>query len=120
MPKQQEDMTNLELMEHLSEVTEQYGIKFEYEVADNETTITGLRMFAKKDPEANLAVDVMLLLIAMLSEMAFMTVSELNSEHSYALRCQQIQTVIDKIQEIVGQRYVSAIDDAKTHIDLVH
>jgi hypothetical protein len=111
------DKTNVEIMEYLSELTEQYGVRFEYTVERD--TITSLVILQKPNAELNSAIDVMLMAIGILAECALEGLAHFNSDQRMGLRLQQLKTLRDTMGDTIQQKYVHSVDSARQQLEIV-
>jgi hypothetical protein len=87
-----DDMTNAEILEHLSILTEQYGFRFQYEVDNNE--ITGMQVEVTDNPDHELVAGVCMLAIQQLAHMAFVALADHNRMAPISKRHMEIRQLL--------------------------
>lgn len=111
------DMTLAEMMEHLSVITEQYGLRFHYKMlADTQLSLV---IETTDKPELNTGIDAMVLAIGLLAECAYESVALFNRDQPLLTRHQQLQMLHQLIGEQCAKKMAAAVDRTKTEIEIV-
>lgn len=110
-------MEPADMMEHLSTIVEQFGIKFEYEVEHD--TVVSLHISTTDYPDANMAIETSIIVVSMMAEMGLEMLSYFNKEEPLSIRLQQLRTLQIAINEVVQGRYDAAVDNSKLQIEVI-
>lgn len=120
-PETEDDMNQVEILDHLSAIPEQYGVKFAYVtegVPPNETVVA-LTISTTENPDCDAAIDSIIQSIGLLAEVGFEALSFFNREQPLIIRHQQLHTLLTFIAERVEARYKHAISRSAGQIEVV-
>lgn len=111
--------TPKDVMDHLSALTEEHGVRVEYELAANNETVLALNISRTAEFDGQAAIDVMILAASCAVDAALAQVSHYNDDQPLKIRSQQIHQLQMLFKGMIADKYQATIDDAQTKLEIV-